>query len=88
MAFRFASFMTDSFETRQYVYEKDVQYAFSMPALNGDGIRLYGYIKRDFKDWTIWIKVSSSLLNGPVENNFPFKVNKNQEMKIQIRYKL
>ncbi|CAN5259883.1 helix-hairpin-helix domain-containing protein [soil metagenome] len=38
---RLAIFDTDNFENRQYVYEKDVLYAFSIPALNGLGTRHY-----------------------------------------------
>ena len=38
---RFAIFDTDDFENRQYVYERNVLYAFSIPAYNGTGIRNY-----------------------------------------------
>ncbi|MDW7691663.1 helix-hairpin-helix domain-containing protein [Flammeovirgaceae bacterium SG7u.111] len=37
---RFAIFDTD-FDTRQYVYEKDVLYSFSVPAYSGKGTRSY-----------------------------------------------
>jgi hypothetical protein len=36
---RFAMFDTDDFDNRQYAYEADVLYAFSIPAYNGQGIR-------------------------------------------------
>lgn len=38
---RLALFDTDDFQNRQYVYEKDVLYAFSIPAYNGLGTRSY-----------------------------------------------
>ncbi len=38
---RFALFDTDDFDNRQYVYEKDVLWSFSIPAYNGQGIRTY-----------------------------------------------
>lgn len=38
---RMALFDTDDFENRQYVYERNVLYAFSIPAYNGVGIRNY-----------------------------------------------
>ena len=38
---RFAIFDTEDFENRQYVYERNVLYAFSIPAYNGTGIRNY-----------------------------------------------
>lgn len=38
---RTALFETDDYDNRQYVYERDVLYAFSIPAYNGVGIRNY-----------------------------------------------
>ncbi|MGB3465728.1 MAG: hypothetical protein WBA74_10675 [Cyclobacteriaceae bacterium] len=38
---RIALFDTDDFENRQYVYERNVLYAFSIPAYNGVGVRNY-----------------------------------------------
>jgi hypothetical protein len=38
---RFALFDTDDYENRQYVFEKDVLYAFSIPAYYGRGFRNY-----------------------------------------------
>lgn len=38
---RFAIFDTDDFDNRQYVYERDVLWAFSIPAYNGVGLRNY-----------------------------------------------
>ncbi|MCP4457823.1 MAG: helix-hairpin-helix domain-containing protein [Cytophagales bacterium] len=38
---RMALFETDDYDNRQYVYERDVLYAFSIPAYNGQGIRNY-----------------------------------------------
>lgn len=38
---RMAIFDTDDFENRQYAYERDVLYAFSIPAYSGVGTRYY-----------------------------------------------
>ncbi|MGB3618595.1 MAG: hypothetical protein WBA12_10780, partial [Catalinimonas sp.] len=38
---RVALFETDDYNTRQYLYEHDVLYAFSFPALAGRGVRTY-----------------------------------------------
>ncbi|MTI20641.1 helix-hairpin-helix domain-containing protein [Fulvivirga sp. RKSG066] len=38
---RVALFDTDDYENRQYVYERDVLYAFSIPAYSGVGMRHY-----------------------------------------------
>lgn len=41
---RQALFDTDDFENRQYVFERDVLFAFSIPALQGQGVRNYALI--------------------------------------------
>ncbi len=38
---RVALFETDDFENRQYIYERNVRYSFSIPSYNGSGIRTY-----------------------------------------------
>ena len=38
---RFALFHTNNFDNRQYVYENDILYAFSIPAYSGEGVRNY-----------------------------------------------
>ena len=38
---RIALFDTDDFDNRQYIFERDVLYAFSIPALSGQGTRKY-----------------------------------------------
>ncbi|HMQ00744.1 MAG TPA: hypothetical protein PKC24_13270 [Cyclobacteriaceae bacterium] len=56
-SFRQALFDTDDFENRQYVYERDVLYAFSLPAYNGIGMRNYALIHyKAFKCFDCWIR--------------------------------
>ncbi|MEM1407986.1 MAG: helix-hairpin-helix domain-containing protein [Bacteroidota bacterium] len=38
---RIALFDTDDFDNRQYIFERDVLYTFSIPALSGTGLRNY-----------------------------------------------
>ncbi|SIS72854.1 ComEA family DNA-binding protein [Belliella pelovolcani] len=38
---RFVLFDTDDFDNRQYIYERNVLWAFSIPALHGQGMRYY-----------------------------------------------
>jgi hypothetical protein len=47
VSLRHALFDTDDYENRQYVYEKDVWLAYSLPAYNGKGIR--NIVMVDFK---------------------------------------
>ncbi|MEQ8239332.1 MAG: helix-hairpin-helix domain-containing protein [Cyclobacteriaceae bacterium] len=56
---RAALFDTDDFINRQYVYEKDVLYAFSFPAYNGRGLRNYFLIQYQvFRNLTTWLRIS------------------------------
>ena len=42
---RFSLFDTDDYNNRQYLYEKNVLYAFSIPALSGRGVRWYSLLQ-------------------------------------------
>ncbi|NDK55163.1 helix-hairpin-helix domain-containing protein [Pontibacter fetidus] len=54
---RYALFDTDSYDTRQYVYERDVLYAFSIPALSGKGTRMYALLQFQLiRDLDVWVK--------------------------------
>lgn len=54
---RIAIFDTDDFNNAQYAFERDVLYAFSVPAYNGIGTRQYIVIQyRPLKKLTLWAK--------------------------------
>lgn len=54
---RYSIFDTDDFENRQYVYEKDVLYAFSIPAYQNTGSRSYALLQYKFsKKLQIWAR--------------------------------
>lgn len=54
---RYSIFDTDDFENRQYVYEKDVLYAFSIPAYQYTGSRSYVLLQYKFsKKLQIWAR--------------------------------
>ena len=54
---RYALFQTDDFENRQYVYEKDVLYAFSIPAYGGLGSRNYLLVQyKHNRKWHFWVR--------------------------------
>ena len=56
---RFALFDTDDFNNRQYLYEKDVLYAFSIPAYNGVGTRSYFMAQYTVnRSLTLWLRYS------------------------------
>ncbi len=54
---RIALFDVDDFNNRQYTYEKNVLYAFSIPALQDRGTRNYILLEYQFnKRYTIWAR--------------------------------
>jgi hypothetical protein len=88
---RYAIFDTDDYDNRQYAYERDVLYAFSIPALSGRGTRFYLLsqirISRNIDLWLRYARtkysdrqvISSGLeqINGSVKS----------ELKFEIRYR-
>lgn len=61
---RYALFDTDDFDNRQYVYERDVWLAYSLPAYSGSGIR--NYIMAEYtlnKNLSFWIRLATTHYN-------------------------
>ena len=88
---RFSLFDTDDFNTRQYLYEKNVLYAFSIPALNGRGIRWYSLLQfSPTRKIDLWIRFARTIQrdmktigSGLEEINSP----RRSEISAQIRMK-
>ncbi|WP_310397273.1 hypothetical protein [Hymenobacter sp.] len=58
---RYALFDADDFDTRQYVYEQDVLLAVSLPALYGQGTRVYGIAEiRLNRALTLWLRYAET----------------------------
>ena len=56
---RMALFETDNYDNRQYVYEKDVLYAFSIPAYNGQGVRNYLMVQYGMSESVdLWMRIA------------------------------
>jgi hypothetical protein len=54
---RFAIFDTEDFNNAQYAYERDLLYAFSIPAYSGRGTRQYILVQyKALKNITFWVK--------------------------------
>jgi hypothetical protein len=65
LAFRFAAFSTDSYNTRFYAYENDVLYAFSMPAYYDNGYRTYLLAQYSAgRTLDVWMKYGLTRLPG------------------------
>jgi hypothetical protein len=78
---RFCPFYTDDWDSRIYVYENDLLYSFSIPALYGKGSRSYIMAKwkiSDFAELRIKYGITSSVTTGrSLENT--------EEIKMQFR---
>ena len=60
---RFTLFNTDDYDTRQYQYEKNVLYSFSIPAVYGKGTRVYSLIQfSPTRKIDIWFRVARTIL--------------------------
>lgn len=88
---RVALFDSEDYENRQYVYEKNLQYVFSIPAYSGQGIRNYLMLRyKPNRDITIWGRIGrfnyfniTSTGSGLNEIEGSTKT----DVKLQIRYK-
>jgi hypothetical protein len=78
---RYCMFKTDSWDSRIYIYENDLLYSFSIPALSGEGSRSYIMVKCDINDSAeIRLKYGiTSLIDKELINE-----NK-EELKFQIK---
>jgi Helix-hairpin-helix motif len=62
---RFALFDTDDYDNRQYAYESDVLYAFSIPALSGRGSRAYTVLRYSInRHLDLWLRAARTLYRG------------------------
>lgn len=89
---RMALFDTEGNENRQYAYERDVLYAFSIPAYSGRGIRNYLLLQyRMSRKIDIWARVARTTFYDRNEIGTGLETiegDKRTEVKLQVRYKL
>jgi hypothetical protein len=84
---RLAYFHTDGYNSRLYAYENDVLYAFSIPALYGNGIRSYFNFQQHLgANFTLWLKLATmhQFAHGDGEQRVDSSTK--SEIKIQLRY--
>jgi hypothetical protein len=90
-AFRYAIFDTDSWNTRLYVYESDVLYAFSIPAYYDKGCRYYLNIGYKLLDKVqFWFRVSQTYYVEKEEISSGLSAiegNKQTDVKLQMQIK-
>ncbi|MBC7390599.1 MAG: helix-hairpin-helix domain-containing protein [Opitutaceae bacterium] len=90
ISFRMALFDTDDFNTRQYAYENDVLYSFSIPFFSGTGMRNYIVSRVNLtKNIGLWIKYSrTQYFDRQVNGSGNEEVNGNirSDIKAELRY--
>ena len=89
---RVALIDTEDSENRQYMYEKNVLYAFSIPSFAGRGVRNYFMVQyKPSRKLTIWVRYARINFRGTdtiITDTGEFTTtNTNSDIKFQIRYK-
>ena len=87
---RFAYFKSDDYDSRQYVYEKDMLYAFSIPAYYDVGTRHYLMaryaLSKSMKVWIRWSQTRYADLDKISSGLNEIQGNKRSELKAQVMY--
>ena len=88
---RYALFDADDYDTRQYVYEQDVLLAVSVPALYGQGTRVYGIAEiRLNRAITLWLRYAETRYRHQAEVGSGLETIQGElrsEVKAQLRVK-
>jgi hypothetical protein len=88
---RVALFQTDDYDTRIYIYERDAWLAFSIPALQGTGIRRYLLIQYKATDrldfWLRWAATEFENRDSIGSNGEEILGNTKNDLKFQVRIK-
>jgi hypothetical protein len=88
---RYALFDADDYDTRQYVFEQDILYAVSIPALYGQGTRIYALAQINVNQHiTLWLRYADTqyrhqtVVGSGLEE---IEGAARSEVKAQLRYK-
>jgi hypothetical protein len=78
--FRYCLFHTDDWNSRLYLYENDLLYSFSIPALSGKGSRSYLMVKYEASDM-LEVRVKYGI-TSTIENNL---TEHKEEIRFQVK---
>jgi hypothetical protein len=89
---RYAVFDTKSYDSRVYIYENDVLYGYSVPALYEKGQRAYFIVNWDIaRNFEVWVRVAQTLYDNQtvLQQGSLNQINDNHktELKLQARLK-
>ncbi len=89
---RYAVFETEDFNNRQYLYERNVLYAFSLPAYSGTGTRSYVLLQYTAsKSFTFWVRYARFYypnIDQISSGQTAIDGNRKSEIRLMLRYKL
>lgn len=92
LSFRYALFNTGSYATRIYAYEQDVLYGYSVPALEGSGIRCFLLLSsRPWRFIEVWARYSLTYYSDRQEIGTGLEKtegNRRSEIKIQVLFRI
>ncbi|GAB3177260.1 ComEA family DNA-binding protein [Telluribacter humicola] len=87
---RVAVFSTDGYDSRQYVYEKDVLYAFSLPAYYNQGTRHYlmarYVLNKHLRVWLRWSQTRYSNIDVISSGLNEIQGSTRSDVKAQVMY--
>lgn len=88
---RYAIFDTEDYDNRQYVYERDVWLAYSLPAYDGKGVRNYLVVEYNFtRKFTVWFRFAHTRYTDRDEmgsGSDTISGNERNDLRIQTRMK-
>jgi hypothetical protein len=88
---RYGVFETQGYNSRIYAYEKEVLYAYSIPAVYNKGIRTYLLVRYTvMRGFDIWFRIGSTIYDQQnVISSGTNQINGNHktDVRIQLRYK-
>ena len=89
---RYAVFDTQGYDSRVYIYENDVLYGYSVPALYYKGQRCYIMVNWDItRNFEIWVRVAQNIYDNQTVLQAgslnQINGNKKTELKLQARLK-
>lgn len=88
---RYLFFDAKAYDNRLYTYEKDVLYAFSIPALYGTGGRYYLNVRYEIsKQLTLWFKIAQTVYTDDRETvgsgNDERKGNRSTDLRFLVKW--
>ncbi|NIK72597.1 hypothetical protein FHS56_000083 [Thermonema lapsum] len=91
LASRFVVFDTDDFQNRQYMYERNVLYTFSIPAYQDQGYRYFMMLRYNVtRQLHLWIRYAQTrylYLDTIGSGLEEIQGNRRSEVRVQVRYR-